>query len=166
MGSWEGEPLNETSPSGSGGNAPGEASGMTVVNGSGNQFKLHRIFTLADAEPVLKSSYLIKGWLGSSQMSVIYGPSNVGKSFFCLDMAFAVAANQEWNGCRVRGGPVLYMATEGGQAFRNRVYALRKNKGVSDAPLYVRPSPIDLLRAEVYLPALSELIKEITAKSG
>ena len=166
LGSWEGEPLNETSPSGSGGNAPGEASGMTVVNGSGDQFKLHRIFTLADAEPVLKSSYLIKGWLGSSQMSVIYGPSNVGKSFFCLDMAFAVAANQEWNGCRVRGGPVLYLATEGGQAFRNRVYALRKNKGVSDAPLYVRPSPIDLLRAEVDLPALSELIKEITAKSG
>ena len=166
MGSWEGEPLNETSPSGSGGNAPGEASGMTVVNGSGNQFKLHRIFTLADAEPVLKSSYLIKGWLGRSQMSVIYGPSNVGKSFFCLDMAFAVAANQEWNGCRVRGGPVLYLATEGGQAFKNRVYALRKNKGVSDAPLYVRPSPIDLLRAEVDLPALSELIKEITAKSG
>ena len=37
------------------------------------------IFWLKDAEPVLTSSYLIKGWLGRGQMSVVYGPSNVGK---------------------------------------------------------------------------------------
>ena len=137
-----------------------------MVTGSNDQFKAHRIFTLSDATPVLKSSYLIKGWLGRSQMSVIYGPSNVGKSFFCLDMAFSVAAGGEWNGSRVRGGPVLYLATEGGQAFRNRVYALKQVKGVDDAPLFVRPSPIDLLRAEVDLPALTELIKEITERAG
>lgn len=165
MGSWEGEPLNQPSPAGEV-ETTDEGNGPIVVSGSNDQFRLHRIFTLADAKPVLKSSYLIKGWLGRSQMSVVYGPSNVGKSFFCLDMAFSVAANAEWNGSRVRGGPVLYLATEGGQAFKNRVYALRQNKGVDDAPLYVRPSPIDLLRAEVDLPALSELIKEITEKSG
>ena len=32
------------------------------------------IFWLKDAEPVLTSSYLIKGWLGRGQMSVVYGP--------------------------------------------------------------------------------------------
>jgi len=166
MGSWEGEPLHRPSPAEEHIKTTGEGSGATVVAGRGDQFKLHRIFTLSDARPVLQSSYLIKGWLGRSQMSVIYGPSNVGKSFFCLDMAFSVAANVEWNGCRVRGGPVLYLATEGGQAFRNRVYALRQTKGIDDAPLYVRPSPIDLLRAEVDLPALSQLIEEIKGQSG
>lgn len=163
LGMWAGE---ETSPGGNQGEEnPGEG-GATVINGQNDQFKLHRIFTLADSTPVLKSSYLVKGWLGRSQMSVIYGPSNVGKSFFCLDMAFSVAANVPWNDCRVRGGPVLYLATEGGQAFRNRVFALKQQKGIDDAPLYVRPSPIDLLRAEVDLPALTQLIEEIKGQSG
>lgn len=140
--------------------------GPTILTPNTKQVDLHRVFKLADAKPVLKSSYLIKGWLGRSQMSVVYGPSNVGKSFFCLDMAFSVAANREWNGARVRGGTVLYLATEGGNAFRNRVYALREAKGVSDAPLLVRPSPIDLLRAEVDMPALMELCNEVKADHG
>ena len=166
MGSWEGEPLHQPSPASVPTSTAGEGSNATAATGRKDQFKLHRIFTLADSAPVLKASYLIKGWLGRSQMSVIYGPSNVGKSFFCLDMAFAVAANVEWNDCRVRGGPVLYLATEGGAAFRNRLYALKQTKGIDDAPLYVRPSPIDLLRAEVDLPALTQLIEEIKGQSG
>jgi hypothetical protein len=131
-----------------------------------SQIKQHRVFSLSDAKPVLASSYLIKGWLGRSQMSVIYGPSNVGKSFFCLDMAFSVAANVPWNGAKVRGGAVLYLATEGGNAFRNRVYALREAKELSDAPLLIRPSPVDLLRAEVDIPALVELLAEVHEKYG
>lgn len=166
MGSWEGEPLHQPSPVEEHIKTTGEGSGATVVTGRGDHFKLHRIFTLADSAPVLQSSYLIKGWLGRSQMSVIYGPSNVGKSFFCLDMAFAVATNTPWNDCRVRGGPVLYLATEGGAAFRNRIYALKQSRGIDDAPLYVRPSPIDLLRAEVDLPALTQLIEEIKSQAG
>ena len=125
-----------------------------------------RVVMLADAEPVLSSSYLIKGWLGRSQMSVIYGQSNVGKSFFCLDMAFSVAANVEWNGAKVRGGTVLYLATEGGAAFRNRLYALKQTKGIPNAPLAVRASPVDLLRAEVDMPALMELCQEVAQKYG
>lgn len=140
--------------------------GPTMLTPDTRQVDLHRIFTLSDARPVLKSSYLIKGWLGKSQMSVVYGPSNVGKSFFCLDMAFSIAANAEWNGSRVRGGTVLYLATEGGNAFRNRVYALRQSKGVDDAPLLVRPSPIDLLRAEVDMPALMALCDEVKGEHG
>lgn len=158
MGSWDGPPVNgqaETAPE-----APQEG-GPTIVGAGISQIKQHRVFDLENARPVLSSSYLVKGWLGKSQMSVVYGPSNVGKSFFCLDMAFAIAANQEWNGCKVRGGTVLYLATEGGNAFRNRVYALREAKGVERAPLVVRPSPIDLLRAEVDMPALAELCKEV-----
>jgi hypothetical protein len=131
-----------------------------------SEMQKQRVVMLADAEPVLASSYLIKGWLGRSQMSVIYGQSNVGKSFFCLDMAFSVAANVEWNGAKVRGGTVLYLATEGGLAFKNRLYALRKSKGIDDAPLAVRASPVDLLRAEVDLVKLKDLCVEVASKYG
>ena len=124
------------------------------------------IFWLKDAEPVLTSSYLIKGWLGRGQMSVVYGPSNVGKSFFCLDMALCVSASVEWQGSKVKGGPVLYLATEGGNAFQSRCVALRKQYGITDAPLAVRPSPVDLLRPEADLAGLIELCKQIEADKG
>jgi|11BtaG_2_1085332.scaffolds.fasta_scaffold00685_10 hypothetical protein len=124
------------------------------------------IFWLKDAEPVLTSSYLIKGWLGRGQMSVVYGPSNVGKSFFCLDMALCVSASVDWQGSKVKGGPVLYLATEGGNAFQSRCVALRKQYGIFDAPLAVRPSPVDLLRPEADLAGLIELCKQIEVDTG
>mgnify|MGYP003672762950 CR=1 FL=1 len=124
------------------------------------------IFWLRDAQPVLNSSYLIKNWLGRSQMSVVYGPSNVGKSFFCLDMAICIAAGIDWQGNKVRGGPVLYLATEGGNAFQSRCVALRDEYNVSDVPLAVRPSPIDLLRPEADLAALIQLCQSIEAELG
>jgi hypothetical protein len=159
MGSWDGPPINQAPAS-----DPEPEGGPILTTAS--QIKQHRVFDLEGAKPVLASSYLIKGWLGKSQMSVVYGPSNVGKSFFCLDLAFSIAANEAWKGCKVRGGTVLYLATEGGNAFRNRVFALKQAKGVDRAPLVVRPSPIDLLRAEVDMPALAELCKEITQVYG
>ena len=128
---------------------------------------LNTVFTPSQAQPILRSNYLIKGWLGKHQMSVVYGPSNVGKSFLCLDMAWCVAGNLSWQGCRVDGGPVLYLATEGGMTFHNRIYALAKLKYKdTDVPLYVRPSPVDLLRPSVSLPELGKLCKEIEAHAG
>ena len=124
------------------------------------------IFWEQEAKPVLSASYMVKGWLGRSQMSVVYGPSNVGKSFFCLDMAFCIAADIEWQGSKVRGGPVLYLATEGGNAFRNRVVALRDEYRKTGVALAVRPSPIDLLRPEADLAKLIELCRSIEAEVG
>ena len=124
------------------------------------------IFWASEALPVLKSAYLVKGWLGAQQMSVVYAPSNVGKSFFCLDIAYCVAAGIPWQGCKVRGGPVLYLATEGGNAFRNRVYALQQEYSAPNVPLAVRPSPVNLLNPEADLPALGRLCSEIEAEHG
>ena len=124
------------------------------------------IFWAADARPVLTSSYLVKGWLGSEQMSVVYGPSNVGKSFFTLDIAFHVAAGKDWQGNKVKQGAVLYLATEGGNAFKNRVYALMQEHGTADVPLAIRPAPVDLLRPEADLKEIASLCDEITATHG
>ena len=124
------------------------------------------IFWAGDARPVLSSSYLIKGWLGSEQMSVLYGPSNVGKSFFALDMAFHIAAGKDWQGCKVKQGTVLYLATEGGNAFQNRVYALMQEHGLDNVALAVRAAPVDLLRPEADLKEIAGLCDEIAAEHG
>lgn len=124
------------------------------------------IFWAADAKPVLTQSYMVKGWLGAGQMSVIYGPSNVGKSFIVLDIAYHVAASQEWQGSKVNGGPVLYLATEGGHAFKNRVYALTQRYNYPNVPLAVRASPVDLLHPEADMPELGALCQEIEQQHG
>ena len=88
---------------------------------------------LGDIKPVLKSRYMVKGWLDRGAASVVYGESNVGKTFFALDLALHVAAGEDWHGNRVpegdkRLGPVLYIAGEGGSGINNRIEAMRRAK--------------------------------------
>ena len=92
---------------------------------------------------------LIRGLLDEGAMSVIYAPSNVGKSFLALDIAFHVAMNRPWRGLKIqKPGPVLYLAAEGGHGFVNRVIAIKREHGQADnanVPLAVLPCPVDLL---------------------
>jgi hypothetical protein len=121
-----------------------------------------RVVRAGDVRPLLASPYLVKGWLDRGAMSVVYGESNVGKSFFALDVARAVARGEPWAGCRVMGGPVFYLAAEGGRSFVNRVAAL---EGVAER-LFVLPVSVDLCSSDLDARALSELVKEAAAEHG
>ena len=90
-----------------------------------------------DDAAVLTSNYLIKGWLGAQQMTVIYGQSNVGKSFFTLDLAYHIAAGRDWHGNKVKQGTVLYLAGEGGQGFLARMKAVQDHYGDKNVPLAI-----------------------------
>ena len=127
---------------------------------------MDELVMIGDAQPILTANYLIKGWLGREQLSVIYGPSNVGKSFYMLDMAYHIAANKDWHGSRVRGGAVLYLATEGGQQFKNRAWAVANKYGDKDVPLAIRPMPVNLLDPEADLPHLLRLVDAIKGQFG
>lgn len=143
-----------------------EAPAAFQIGEATSRAKRNEIFWAKDAKPMLKSAYLVKNWLGAGQMSVVYGPSNVGKSFYALDIAFCVAAKMDWQGSKTRGGPVLYLATEGGNAFNNRVMALRKQYGIDDVQLAVRPSPVNLLDPAADLEGLLELCADIEQTCG
>ena len=131
------------------------------------QSVMDQIFMPDEAIPQLSRNYLVKGWLGEGQMSVIYGPSNVGKSFFALDLAWHIACGEEWNGHKVIGGSVLYLATEGGMAFHNRVVALKKKYPEhKNVKLAVRPAPVNLLDGEVDMAVLEKLCREVSRKHG
>ena len=142
------------------------AQGSEAVKQSLETKLLDSVFTPSQAKPILEANYLIKGWLGRGQMSVMYGPSNVGKSFAALDMAWHIASGEMWHGFRCHGGPVLYLATEGGSTFHNRIYALAQQYERTDVPLYVRPSPVDLLRPDADMAELLLLVAEIKEASG
>ena len=114
-----------------------------------------------NAKPQLDSTYIIKNWITENSISVVYGPSNVGKSFFCMSLAYYIAAGEEWINNKVKRGSVLYLATEGGRAFENRLYALHEAHGFNDVSLAVRPSPINLYDADEDIAKVEAIMAEI-----
>lgn len=91
--------------------------------------------SLQAVKPILSGRYLVKGWLDRGSASVVFGESNVGKTFFALDLALHVAARLPWHGVNVAGmdeketpGQVYYLALEGGSGFSNRICAMRTER--------------------------------------
>lgn len=88
---------------------------------------------LEGIRPHLTSRYLVKGWIDRGATSVVYGESNVGKTFFALDLSMHVAAGTPWKGAKVAKltqgfGHVVYVAGEGGTGLHNRIAAIRQDK--------------------------------------
>lgn len=104
-----------------------------------------RLVPLAEIEPVLTQNHMVKGWLSRRGLSMLYGPSNAGKTFVALDMSMHVASGQPWRGCRVNGGAVLYIAAEGGAGVRNRLAAFKRERpDMANAPFTLLPIGLDL----------------------
>lgn len=114
-----------------------------------------------DLSPVLETLFLIKEMLDRGTMSVVYGPSNSGKTFFSLDIAYHVAARSTWRDRRVSGGTVLYLAAEGGRGIVNRVSALKSVYTDARVPLAIRRAGLDLLRPEADVQRVIDLANEI-----
>ena len=119
-----------------------------------------------DAKPILQSNYLVKRWLDQNTTSVIYGESNIGKSFFVMDMAYCVAAGIDWHGYKTIQGPVAYLALEGGLGMNNRLYAIQQKYKCENVPLAVRRAPLDMLNSEEDLQILGAMIQEIEQQYG
>jgi len=118
---------------------------------------------------------LIKGLLDCGAMSVLYGASNVGKTFVALDLAFHVAAGLPWRGRSVTKAAVVYVAAEAGRGIHRRVAALRQHYAAEIAALEARgesvtlsivPCPIDLRDDKGDTEALIGLIKAAAAAMG
>jgi len=85
----------------------------------------------------------VQGTLTKGAMSVVYGESNCGKTFFMSDLAFHIVQGKEWNGKRVDKGNVLYVCMEGAFGLKNRITAYRKEYGVDLNGFLIMPCPVD-----------------------
>lgn len=121
---------------------------------------LGAIIWAGDMQPQLERPYLVKGWLDQGGVSVLYGPSNAGKSFLALDIAHHVAKGRSWGGRRTRKGRVLYVAAEGGGSFANRVAAL------DDPEFFVYCAPLTLTGRDGAAGPLSEVALHLAAVGG
>lgn len=116
-----------------------------------------------DIQPALTDSYIVKGVMSAEAMSVVYGPSNSGKTFFALDIAYHIAIGAPWRGRRVKQSCVLYLAAEGGRGVANRVAALRLEHGVCNVPFALRRAGLDLLHNQANLDQIYSLANEVKA---
>ncbi|WP_281023718.1 helicase RepA family protein [Minwuia sp. IMCC3009] len=125
------------------------------------------LIALSDISATLDANDFVEGLLSRGGLSILYGESNCGKSFFATDLALHVALGWRWRDREVEKGGVLYVAAEGGFGAKNRVAAFTQNHGFSDAaPFYLSRQPIDLLNDSTAANAIVEATKAISAASN
>lgn len=111
-------------------------------------------------EPTLDRDYLVKGWLDKGTLTVVFGQSNVGKSFFALDLAHHISKGRAWSGRRVNKGNVLYVAAEGGSSFPNRVSAL------DDPEFWVIAAPVTFAGKASDAASMVEMVQHLACQAG
>ncbi|TDE36318.1 AAA family ATPase [Antarcticimicrobium sediminis] len=111
-------------------------------------------------EPSLNRNYLVKGWLDKGTLTVVFGQSNVGKSFFALDLAHHISKGETWGNRRVNKGNVLYIAAEGGSSFPNRVSAL------DDPEFWVIAVPVTFAGKASDAVSMVEMVQHLASQTG
>jgi hypothetical protein len=104
---------------------------------------------------------LIKGLLDQGAMTILYGPSNVGKTFVAMDLAYHVAAGMPYGGMRTSGGAVVYVAAEGGRGVYQRVAAIKAKHKSDNVPFHILPASVDLRRKDADLGPLIAAIRAL-----
>lgn len=118
------------------------------------------------AAPVAPN-WLLRGYLNTDTLAMLYGESTAMKSFVALDMGLCIAAGLEWHGVKVSNpGPVAYVAGEGGSGMRARVRAWAKEHNVTtEIPFYTLPEPTEMLDSQD-LDALIAGLEDIKQRQG
>jgi len=108
----------------------------------------------------------VESLLTEGGASVVYGPSNCGKSFWAFDLAACVATGRHFRAeMEVAQGAVVYVALEGRHGTRNRVEAMRREGRLPDgSPFYLCFSPVSLLEAG-HSKQLAESVKAAAGQS-
>jgi hypothetical protein len=129
-----------------------------------------RGFTITRADEIkgcAEPADFVEELLTQGGVSVAYGPSNCGKSFWILDLAAAVATGRPFRGeLEVDQGAVVYVALEGETGVRNRIAALRKSGRLAKgAPFFLCFAPVSL-RESGHPEKLAESINQAAEQSG
>jgi hypothetical protein len=124
------------------------------------------VIEFADLRPTRDAKDFVKGLLLDGGMSVVYGDSNTGKTFFAVDVALAVARGERWRDRRVKAGGVLYLALEGKDGIARRVEAYKQanNCNAADVPFAVIATSVDLCTASNDALKLVRTVKDLNAR--
>jgi len=99
-------------------------------------------------DKIIPADELIERTVTRGAMSVVYGDSNTGKTFFAIDALAAVCLNAAWMGRRVHAGMIVYLAAENPQSVILRLHAYQRHHGVLIPNFAVIKSPINLFDSD------------------
>lgn len=109
----------------------------------------------------------VQGLLTENTMSVVYGASNCGKTFFMSDLSFHVAQGKEWRGKRVEKGNVMYLSLEGQRGIDNRINAYKLENKVDVNGFLRVPCPINFVSEDADdIPLFVEFVKDANKTFG
>lgn len=123
-------------------------------------------YSASSVEPSFDANDFVQDVLTENGLSVIYGESNCGKTFFASDLAFHIAESQSWRGKRVEGGAVLYLSMEGARGLNNRIYAYKKHTGKDLKNLYVMPCTVDFVNPEGNIQEFVNVLQQLKSELG
>ena len=109
---------------------------------------------------------LIEGLIVSRSLTVVYGDSNSGKTFFALSLAAAIASGQEIYGRKVDPGLVVYLACEAPASIRARMQAIKRFHGCDLANLAMVPMPLNFYQGDQDANDVIALVRAIESAKG
>jgi archaellum biogenesis ATPase FlaH len=104
---------------------------------------------------------LVEGLLTTTGLSVVYGDSNSGKTFFALRLAADISEGKTCFGRRVDPGVVVYLATESPSTVESRMQAMKTYLGYKLTNLAMVPVPINFYNGDGDAADIIELVNEI-----
>jgi hypothetical protein len=121
-----------------------------------------------DVTANLDAADFVEGLLTERALSVVYGDSNAGKTFWVTDLAIHVATGRKWRGREVEAGGVIYCALEGRDGISNRIAAFKAEHGLDgvDVPFAIIPVPINLLDPDADRERLALAVREAAEHMG
>ncbi len=161
-------PMPEEMPEWFGAENDAESNGAEIADELNPYAPTLPFFWFADAEPNLDANDFVEGLLTTASMSVVYGPSNCGKTFFIVDLALHVAMGKPWRGREVDQGAIVYLSLEGAQGIRNRLTAFRLHHELQGRalPFVAMPKPVNLLNDDADVSAVIALVKHVADETG
>jgi RecA-family ATPase len=143
-------------------NAEREETGREIIDADGQVFTLDPdmfYIKAIDIHESLDTSDFVQGLLSDGALSVVYGESNCGKTFFMGDLAMHVAMGRRWCDKRVEAGGVIYVALEGSYGLKNRVAAFKKHYSLIPDKFAMVPCPVDFMDPEGNINKFIEMLR-------
>lgn len=109
---------------------------------------------------------LIEGLLVMGSLTVTYGDSNSGKTFWALAMAAHIAMGRDFFGRKVDPGLVVYLASEAPGSIRSRMQAMKKFYGHDLADLAMVPLPMNFYEGDEDANDVIALVQAISELKG
>ncbi|HZU00294.1 MAG TPA: AAA family ATPase [Ktedonobacteraceae bacterium] len=120
--------------------------------------EVFRTLSMDEIDALPDIEYLVQSVLPRCAVSLVFGESNTGKTFFALHLALCVAYGMSWIGRSVKQGRVLYIYAEGDIGLKQRLQAWRKyySKPSTTAIDFI-PFPVHLLHEqEIFMATIAQ----------